>query len=490
MRIFLFILFGGNALMALAGLFSLVGKYCHTGAVDIQLLLYVPCLAAVSAYGLWCLCHERSAWEKAIYFLSRRQKRDRRAMLESFREEQPQAFDVPEGILRLFKLDPQLAAFALPMFSAETAAELLVDCCTEGDTVLAAFLLEHGVNPDMPERFRRSLPLEAARENGKRDCEELLLAHGANADLVDYLGGTPLHRAIQHAGKNTDAEGLERLLAQGHDVNAVTAFGHSALDLAVAALAEDAAVLLRRHGGKRGSAILVPQPEFHALILLNEKLTPGALQALEAESRRYVACETLTQEYHEQPADLSRVRMEQVGDESARRTLQDHVAYLEIRGRATGDPLAYAKPWCRSVCGAVNTVYTSVAGIICQDTPIPPRIIRMDSQGAWFILATPGFSATVQGHDISVEYIRARHLGLCDVELAAPGTGEATRAMLEQLAFTIRHDLLVYRICPEPGDTLCIEDLKLTLHAVGVLPDSPDKAPHIRLHCAPAEKTA
>ena len=75
-----------------------------------------------------------------------------------------------------------------------------------------------------------------------------LLEHGANPNVVSQAKGvaeTSLHRAVNH---NWDAETIALLLKHGADVNAKTAYGRTAYELAVRGGREEVARLLAENG--------------------------------------------------------------------------------------------------------------------------------------------------------------------------------------------------------------------------------------------------
>ncbi|MGH2453317.1 MAG: ankyrin repeat domain-containing protein [bacterium] len=79
----------------------------------------------------------------------------------------------------------------------------------------------------------------------RRQIVQLLLAAGAEVELPDASGCTPLHLAA-HDG---DVELIGAFLARGADVNPRQDKGQTPLGVAIAAGHAEAAALLRRHGG-------------------------------------------------------------------------------------------------------------------------------------------------------------------------------------------------------------------------------------------------
>ena len=73
---------------------------------------------------------------------------------------------------------------------------------------------------------------------------DFLVTHGADLDLRDSLGKTPLHYA---ATQRDDVDIVEFLLAHGADPHAVDQLGHSPLDVAQAMGCEQAIKAMRKY---------------------------------------------------------------------------------------------------------------------------------------------------------------------------------------------------------------------------------------------------
>lgn len=141
-----------------------------------------------------------------------------------------------------------------------------------------AVLLEHGANPNETSGGRPVLSL--AVFYGFNNAAEELIAHGADTNLADFTGGTPLeyavdannadavnlliqHGAVLDTGNPTDAPLLTRavirtsysciepLIGFGVDVNAEDSDGKTALDYA--AICGPIADILRNVGAHSGS---------------------------------------------------------------------------------------------------------------------------------------------------------------------------------------------------------------------------------------------
>ena len=103
------------------------------------------------------------------------------------------------------------------------------------------FLLENGVNPDLPLSSFETTPLMSALENGRYDVAKLLLLHGVNIYAKPIYGYTSLHylskttKNLNEIDVKTQIELAEKFIADGVDVNApFTAGKYAKLYLAVA----------------------------------------------------------------------------------------------------------------------------------------------------------------------------------------------------------------------------------------------------------------
>jgi ankyrin repeat protein len=114
-----------------------------------------------------------------------------------------------------------------------------------GRTQVTDVLLKHGARLDADQ-----LLLQAAREgNPDRDVVSYLVKRGANTEVRDPDGDTPLLLAVRGGHLRT----ARHLVDQGADVNALDHEGRSALRLAETHAQPEMAALLRRYG-----ALLVP----------------------------------------------------------------------------------------------------------------------------------------------------------------------------------------------------------------------------------------
>ena len=74
---------------------------------------------------------------------------------------------------------------------------------------------------------------------------EILLAHGADPNLVYYDGTTPIH----HAARTGQLAAVMLLLAKGAEVNAKDKQGWTPLQYAIKEDKKDTAEALTKHGG-------------------------------------------------------------------------------------------------------------------------------------------------------------------------------------------------------------------------------------------------
>jgi len=91
----------------------------------------------------------------------------------------------------------------------------LVDAVRRGDVQEVARLLAAGANPNVKDLDGRT-PLHIAAEQSRADLVELLLRHGADPNARDADGETPLHKAVSVS----DVALVELLLRHGADPNA------------------------------------------------------------------------------------------------------------------------------------------------------------------------------------------------------------------------------------------------------------------------------
>lgn len=97
-----------------------------------------------------------------------------------------------------------------------------VTCCGSLDALLA--LLAHGAEPNVGDR-RGVTPLHEAAERGDASILTALLDHGADVHARDNHGNPPLHYAAQYGHPDL----CTLLLDRGAELNAVDSYGHTAV---------------------------------------------------------------------------------------------------------------------------------------------------------------------------------------------------------------------------------------------------------------------
>lgn len=91
------------------------------------------------------------------------------------------------------------------------------------------------------------VPLLAAADQGSVRIVEKLISAGANVQILNNDGSTPLNYASSSYGS---AELAKILIRSGVDVIAINVYGLTALNYALLNDAEEAADLIRKHGGQ------------------------------------------------------------------------------------------------------------------------------------------------------------------------------------------------------------------------------------------------
>ncbi len=108
-------------------------------------------------------------------------------------------------------------------------------------------LLAQGADVNVKDNEGRT-PLHQTARYRNKELAELLLSHGANVNAKDNSGDTPLHAAASYPGHT---ELVELLLAHGADVNAKGKNGETPLHSAEMMGNANMADLLRQHGGHK-----------------------------------------------------------------------------------------------------------------------------------------------------------------------------------------------------------------------------------------------
>jgi len=149
------------------------------------------------------------------------------------------------ALLDRFVANPSTPPCSFPRPAAPSAprsrelGQKLFDAVRRGDASLVRELLSQGADPDVRDR-KGYTPLHLAAARGAAEIVELLLAYGADANIAGEGDVTPLHVAIY--GGSADVVRL--LLEYGGNPNARDAGGRTPYDLAKAIGRLDLAQLL------------------------------------------------------------------------------------------------------------------------------------------------------------------------------------------------------------------------------------------------------
>ncbi|HSL30161.1 MAG TPA: ankyrin repeat domain-containing protein [Anaerolineales bacterium] len=147
------------------------------------------------------------------------------------------------NILRLLARDPQLVnAYAEDGFQALGLA------CYFGHYDVAEYLIKAGAPVNSHSRNQlKAAPLQSAAAAGHVRIADLLLRHGADANIREQGGATPLHAAAE----NGDTAMIRVLIYGGADLTARSNNGKTPLDLALEANQLEAAKMLEEGITKR-----------------------------------------------------------------------------------------------------------------------------------------------------------------------------------------------------------------------------------------------
>jgi hypothetical protein len=140
-------------------------------------------------------------------------------------------------------LKPQPSSSSNTADDVPTSASLLAKAAIRGDMVEIRSLLDAGAQINVTDALGRT-PLHMAAFYGRSKASELLLANGASIDARDRVGMTPLHAAVLSGGRHE----VELLLDKKADANAKTDTGQSPLHLAAATGQPNVSRVLIEHG--------------------------------------------------------------------------------------------------------------------------------------------------------------------------------------------------------------------------------------------------
>ena len=124
----------------------------------------------------------------------------------------------------------------------------LISAAREGDVVRINKLLNEGAKIDEPNIGKWSAtPLFWSLFHCEYEAAEFLLNKGANANIPDSYGATPLIMAVSWC-PNVDVSFVEHLIQKGADVNFADADGVTSLHYAISSGSDDVARLLIEKG--------------------------------------------------------------------------------------------------------------------------------------------------------------------------------------------------------------------------------------------------
>ena len=126
----------------------------------------------------------------------------------------------------------------------KTGISPLHACSVSGDVNIARLLLNHGANPDVPDRSGFT-PLHRAAQGGKTQVMELLMyEYAADTEVCDNAGRTALHLA----STSGQLEAVKVLISAGAVINSTTPDGYTPLHWACWNGRLEIAILLYENG--------------------------------------------------------------------------------------------------------------------------------------------------------------------------------------------------------------------------------------------------
>lgn len=198
------------------------------------------------------------------------------------------------ALLLLVALAVTVALYGSVPTGAQTTPDSLHDAAARGDLDAIRVLLDHGADVNGRNSFSGGTPLHAAiapklRPGLLKPTVELLLARGANLEVKDNDGRTPLYAAAE----GSTAEAVELLLSRGANVNARNTAQQTPLHAVVAKAWHDkreiAALLLTKHPDVNAKNVVGYTP-LHLLAKMRLGLTAdevrGTTHPAAADARR------------------------------------------------------------------------------------------------------------------------------------------------------------------------------------------------------------
>lgn len=367
-----------------------------------------------------------------------------------------------QGAELLLKLGMDVNAFLSPESSETTVLQTF---CAEPEPDMKAirFLLEHGANPDAGLAFP---PMIDALKWGNEELVQLLLAHGATPggmdECINPSQDTPLHSLCSaRAGDNRELviKRVKALLEAGADVNALTAAGHTPLDVAmekkgdedkpmdkagILPLHVELIDLLKQHGAKRGCQLRCPAPRFCGRVLVNGTLPAAAqLQALAA-VEPVARLEAVNHAWKGE--GLGALVDDAAMSDEQKRAVLAHTCYVEVTLQENGSvPLELGQrymrlmgslakmPGCVGVDYGRTVVAAEYAPKLGEEPELAPAILV---QGKWLNLGQDTENLVTEGME---------DLGFPEVAYMGPQSDNAVGIMQE----VVLPMLLIYGTCLE-----------------------------------------
>ena len=109
-------------------------------------------------------------------------------------------------------------------FSGYAVAQSLCECAVNGDLENTQLLIAQGADVNMT-NWSGVTPLHFAADRGHKEVVQLLVSKGANVNACTKSGSTPMHWAADCGHKDV----VEMLILNGANVNAVGRYGFTPL---------------------------------------------------------------------------------------------------------------------------------------------------------------------------------------------------------------------------------------------------------------------
>lgn len=168
--------------------------------------------------------------------------------------------------------DADGAVQRLRLMGISPTAERLIQFSGQGDVSVVQLLLDAGIDVNAVEPRRQTSAIHSAAANGHLRLAKVLIARGANVNLLDWHGNTPLIDAVYFGHRDLAVV----LLDHGAKLHYVSLEGVDALSAAVYRNDEPLiGLLIERGNGARSSA-----DREHAALQLAERIGNGRILTL------------------------------------------------------------------------------------------------------------------------------------------------------------------------------------------------------------------